>query len=411
MGCTRLAEEIRPDFPVLQRRVNDRPLVYFDNAATTQKPRLVIEALQRYYEQYNANVHRGVHTLAAEATEAYEEAHKRVARFINARSWREVVFTRNATESLNLVAYAWGLRRLRPGDRVLTTIMEHHSNLVPWQQIARRVGAHLDFADVTDDGRLNLDDLFAKITEHTKVVTLTLASNVLGTVNPVPEIARRAHEVGAIVVVDAAQAAPHMPLDVQALGADFVAVSGHKMMAPTGIGFLWGREELLEDMDPFLYGGEMIHEVWPDRATWNELPWKFEAGTPNIAGGIGLAAAVDYLSRIGMDRVEACERELTAYALKRLLEFPGLTLYGPRDVQDRLGVLSFALEGIHPHDIASILDLHGVAVRSGSHCAQPLMRRLGVEGTARISLYVYNTPEEVDRAVEALRKVWDIFKG
>ncbi len=409
IGTDEWVKAIRKDFPIFERKVNGHPLVYFDNAATTQRPHSVIEAVDQFYRTYNANVHRGVHTLAAEATEAYEMAHKKVAKFIHAKRWREIVFTRNATEALNLVAYAWGLHRLKPGDNIVTTIMEHHSNLVPWQKVAKWTGATLRVADVTEEGRLNLDHLRSLIDEHTKVVAVTSVSNTLGVVNPIPEIARWAHEVGAIVVVDGAQGVPHIPTDVQAWDVDFLAASGHKMLGPTGIGFLYGKEDLLEEMEPFLFGGEMIREVWVDRATWNELPWKFEAGTPNIAGGIGLAAAVDYLMQIGMENIEAYERELTAYALERLKEVPGIVLYGPDSAEDRVGVLSFNLGEIHPHDVASILDYHGIAIRSGHHCAQPLMRRLGMEGAARISLYFYNTKEEIDLAVEVLHKALEIF--
>lgn len=395
----------RKDFPIFKRLVNGKPLIYFDNAATTQRPIQVIEAVRKFYETYNANVHRGVHTLSYEATVAYEEAHKKVARFINARSWREIIFVRNASEALNLVMYAYALNRLRPGDEIVTTVSEHHSNLVPWFYLRDRKGVILKFADVHDDGRLNLEHLRSLITEKTKIVTVVHASNITGVIHPVREIGKWAHEVGAIFVVDGAQSVPHIPVDVQEIDADFFAASGHKMLGPTGIGFLYGKQEILEEMDPFLYGGDMIFEVTLEGATWNELPWKFEAGTPNIAGGIGLGAAVDYLTGIGMDRIYAHEQELTAYALQRLSEVKGLTLYGPRDTRDRLGVISFNIEGVHPHDIAHIFDEYGIAIRSGHHCAQPLMRRLGIPGAARASFYLYNTREEIDRMMEAIAQV------
>lgn len=399
----------REDFPIFKRLVNGKPLIYFDNAATTQRPIQVIEAIRKFYETYNANVHRGVHTLSYEATVAYEEAHKKVARFINARSWREIIFVRNASEALNLVMYAYALNRLQPGDEIVTTVSEHHSNLVPWFYLRDRKGVVLKFADVHEDGRLNLDHLRSLITEKTKIVTVIHASNITGVINPVKEIGKWAHEVGALFVVDGAQSVPHIPVNVQEIDADFFAASGHKMLGPTGIGFLYGKQEILEEMEPFLYGGDMIFEVTLEGATWNELPWKFEAGTPNIAGGIGLGAAVDYLLNIGMENIYAHEQALTAYALERLSEIKGLTIYGPLDVRDRLGVISFNIEGVHPHDIAHIFDAHGIAIRSGHHCAQPLMRRLRIPGAARASFYLYNTREEIDRMVEAIAEVQKLF--
>ncbi len=402
-----VAERIRADFPILNQTVNGRPLVYLDNAATTQKPRQVIEAVARYYETSNANVHRAIHTLGERATEQYEGARERVARFVGARDAREVVFTRNATEALNLVAYAWGLRRLGPGDEIVTTLMEHHSNFVPWQQVAEARGARLRVAAPEPDGTLDLERLAGLFTERTRLVAVTHASNVLGTINPVDEIARRAHEAGALVVVDGAQSAPHMPVDVAALGCDFFAFSGHKMLGPTGIGVLWGRRELLEAMEPFLYGGDMIAGVRLEGADWNEVPYKFEAGTPNIAGAIGLAAAIDYLEAVGMENVHAHEQRLTAYARRWLEEVGGIEIYGPRG--ERSGLLSFNLAGIHPHDVATVLNEEGVAIRAGHHCAQPLMDWLEVPATNRASFYIYNTEADVDRLAAALVKTKEFF--
>ena len=399
---------VRHDFPILHQEVHGHPLVYLDNAASSQKPLRVIEAIDDYYRRYNANVHRGIHKLSEEATTAYEEARKKVARFINARSPKEVIFTRNTTESINLVAYSWGRANIREGDEILLTEMEHHSNLVPWQLLAQEKGARLRFVPITDDGLLDLDALDGLLTERTKLVSVVHMSNVLGTINPVAEIVRRAHEVGALVLLDGAQSVPHLRVDVQALDCDFLAFSGHKMCGPTGIGVLYGKRELLEAMPPFLGGGDMIREVHLERSTWNSLPWKFEAGTPSIAQGIGLGYAVDYLTEIGMEAIHAHEREVTAYALSRLSEIPGITLYGP-PVKLRGGVVSFNLEGVHPHDIATILDSEGVAIRAGHHCAQPLMRRLGVVATARASFYLYNTCEEVDVLVRAVEKAKQIF--
>lgn len=401
--------KIREDFPILKREIHGKPLVYLDNAATTQRPRVVIEALTRFYEQYNANVHRAVHTLSHEASVAYENAHKKVAKFLNARSWREVIFTRNATEALNLVAYAWGFWNLQEGDEVVLTIMEHHSNLVPWLMLRERKGIVLKFVDVDDRGRLRLDQLREAITPKTKLVGMIHASNVLGTVNPVSAIIEEAHRVGALTVLDAAQSAPHIPLDVQELDCDFLAASGHKMLGPTGTGFLYAKREWLESMAPFLHGGDMIAAVTLEGATWNELPWKYEAGTPSIADGIALGAAVEYLMDWGMEAVYAHERKLLEYALERLLSLEGIVVYGPHDPEDRLGVISFNVEGVHPHDLAGVLDEEGIAVRSGHHCAQPLMARLGMDNTARASFYLYNTEDEVDRLIEGIQKAKRVF--
>ncbi len=402
---------VRKDFPILEREVRGTRLVYLDNAATTQKPKQVIEALVRYYSHYNANVHRAVYALSEEATNAYEEARRKVARFINAPSPECIVFTRNATEALNLVAYSWAHWNLRPGDEILLTEMEHHSNLVPWQLIAAERDARLRFIPVdVSTGKLVLDDLDDLLTDRTRIVSVTQMSNVLGTINPVKEIAEKAHQVGAIMVVDGAQSVPHIPVDVQDLGCDFLAFSGHKMLGPTGIGVLYGRYEVLERMEPFLGGGDMIREVWLDRASWNQVPYKFEAGTPNIADAIALGVAVDYLSALGMDEVRRHEIDLTKYALEVLSGFGDeITIYGPQRAEDRGGVIAFNFAEIHPHDLGTILDSEGVAIRAGHHCSQPLMRKLGVSATARASFYIYNLPEEVDALVRALKRAKEIF--
>jgi cysteine desulfurase/selenocysteine lyase len=402
-------QQIRQDFPILSRKVHDKPLVYLDNAATTQKPRQVIDALVQYYSRYNANIHRGIHALAEEATAAYEAVRQQTAAFIGAASERSIVFTRNATEAINLVANAWGRAHLKPGDEILLTEMEHHSNLVPWQLIAGSTGASLAFIGVTDDGHLKLDEYGRKLTGRTKLVGVTQMSNVFGTVNPIEPIVEQAHRAGALVLVDAAQSAPQMPLDVQRLGCDFLAFSSHKMLGPTGVGILYARETLLESMDPFLGGGEMIADVHLTRATWNEIPWKFEAGTPNIADVIAFGKALEYLQRIGLEQIRQHEQELTGYAIARLSQIAELTIYGPRSVEGRGGVVAFNLDGLHPHDVGTILDAEGVAIRAGHHCAKPLMRRLGVAATARASFYVYNTREEIDRLVEALHAVKAFF--
>jgi cysteine desulfurase/selenocysteine lyase len=400
--------EIRKDFPIFERRIHGKPLVYLDNAATTQKPRRVIETEKKFYEETNANIHRAVHTLSYESTKLYEEAHKKVARFIGAKSWREVVLTRNATESINLVAYGWGLRNLKEGDEVLITVMEHHSNIVPWQMLREQRGVTLKFLDVDDGGRLDLDELPRLLTERTKLVGIIHASNVLGIVNPVRDVIAEAKKLGALVLVDAAQSAPHIPIDVSALDCDFLAASGHKMLGPTGIGFLYGRRELLDNMSPFIFGGDMIETVTLEKSTWNELPWKYEAGTPNIAGGIGLGAALDYLDNVGMASVISHEQELLNYTLESLSDLPGIELYGSSE--ERVGVITFNIKGIHPHDVAGILDEEGIAVRSGHHCAQPLMRRLGIENAVRVSLYIYNTEEDIDRLTSTLHKITRVFK-
>jgi cysteine desulfurase/selenocysteine lyase len=402
-------QAIRNEFPILGREFNGKKLVFLDSAASSQKPLPVLEAMDKYYRTSHANVHRGIYRLSEEATDAYERARDRVARFINAPSRKELIFTRNATESINLVAHSWARAKLSSGDEILLTEMEHHANLVPWQLVAQEKDLTLRFIPITEDGRLDLTELDSLLTERTKLVAFTQASNVLGTLTPVRQIVDAAHAVGAIAVVDGAQGVPHLPVDVQALDCDFYAFSSHKMCGPTGIGVLWGRRELLQSMPPFMGGGEMIRRVELERSEWNELPYKFEAGTPAIAEAIGLGAAVDYLSGLGMETVRAHERELTAYALERLVEVPGLTAYGPTDLEVRGGVVAFALDGAHPHDIATILDSEAVAVRAGHHCAMPLHKRLGLPATTRASFYIYNLPEEIDRLVEALYKVKHIF--
>jgi len=400
---------VRQDFPILERTVHGRPLVYLDNAATTQKPRAVIDALVRYYENYNANIHRGLHTLSEEATARYEEVRLKVAGFIGAPAPESIVFTRNTTESINLVAHAWGRKYLRAGDEIVLTVMEHHSNLIPWQLLARATGAKLRFVDIDDDGRLLWDDFERLVGPRTRVVAVTHMSNVLGTINPVKEITELAHSRGALVVVDAAQSVPHLPVDVQVLDCDFMAFSAHKMLGPTGVGVLYARQGLLEEMDPFLGGGEMISRVLLEESTWNEVPWKYEAGTPNVADVIAFGAAIQYLQGLGMDAVRAHEKEITAYALEALAALPEVVAYGPRDPEARGGVVAFNLGDLHPHDVGTVLDRYGVAVRAGHHCAQPLMRRLGCVATARASFYVYNRLDEVDALVEGVREANRFF--
>ncbi len=405
-------ERIRRDFPLLGRTVHDHPLVYLDSAATSQKPASVIAAESRYYDEINANVHRGVYQLSTEATDAYEAARARVARFLGARDPAGVVFVRGTTEAVNLVATSLGRGRLAKGDRVITTVMEHHSNIVPWHFLREYAGIDLQFLDIDAQGRLRVEQLDRLLTPSTKVVTLAHVSNVLGTKNPVREIADRAHSVGALVVVDAAQSAPHLPIDVEALGADFVAFSGHKVLGPMGIGVLWGRPELLETLPPAQGGGEMIREVHTDRVDYTTPPGRFEAGTPNVAGAIGLSSALDYLSAIGWDELRSHERRLLQAFVSGAQERLGdaLTVFGPTDIAERYGVASFALKGIHPHDLASILDERGVCVRAGHHCAQPLMERLGVPALTRVSPYVYNTADEIGVALNGIDEAARLFK-
>ena len=396
---------VRADFPYLEELVNGKPVAFLDSAASTQKPRQVLDAMRDFYEHRYANVHRGVYRLAERATEGYEGAREKVRAFVNAPSTREVVFTRSATEGINLVAYAWGLDHLGPGDVVVITELEHHSNFVPWQFVANRTGASFRHIPIDDVGELQLDTLDEiAASGKVKVVANNLVSNSLGTVNPVEKLAAWAHDQGAIMVVDAAQAAPHRPIDVQALGCDFLAISSHKLCGPSGVGALWGKAELLEQMSPFNLGGEMIRSVSLERTSWNELPYKFEAGTPAIAEAYGFGVAIDYLSELGLDAIERHEHELTEYALGKLAELDWIRVFGP-PVERRAGIVSFDVAGIHPHDVAQILDWEGVAVRAGHHCTQPLMSRLGVAATTRASFYLYTIPEEVDRLVQGLHKV------
>jgi cysteine desulfurase/selenocysteine lyase len=396
-----LGERCRRDFPILSRVVNGQPLVYLDSAASSQKPASVIEAVQRYYETSHANVHRSIHTLGEEATELYEGARDAVRAFIGARVREEIIFTRGTTESINLVAQAVG-RTLAPGDEILVTELEHHSNLVPWQMVCRDRGTVLRAVPVLPDGYLDLDAYARLLSPRTRVVALAHVSNVLGTINPVARMVEQAHRVGALVLLDGAQAVPHLPVDVTALGADFYAFSGHKMLGPTGIGVLHGRREVLDRLEPAWGGGEMIKEVWIDRAQWNDLPWRFEPGTPPIAGAVGLHAAVEYLSKLGMAQVSAHEQALTALTMEALARIPGVTLYGPANPEMKGAVVAFNVEGIHPHDGAAALDLHGIAVRAGHHCAQPLMKRLGIVGTLRASFSVYSTALDVQRLADGV---------
>ncbi len=403
-------QSVRNDFPILNRKVNGVPLVYLDNAATSQKPASVIRALVDYYEGYNANVHRGAHTLAVEATVAYEEAREKVARFINAPSPENIVFVRNTTEAINLVALAWAMQRVGEGDRIVATEMEHHSNLVPWQHVARTKGATLDLMAVGADYTLDLSDLDALLTPNAKLVALTHVSNVLGTITPVEQVCAAAHSAGARVLVDGAQSVPHMPVDVQRIGCDFLAFSGHKMLGPTGIGALYVAPDALGELEPFLRGGEMVLEVTYEKASWAPPPMKFEAGTPNIADAIALGAAVDYLNGIGMENVREHEIAITRYALERFKELEEAETYGPTNLDVRGGVASFYLGDVHPHDISQVLDSRGVAIRAGHHCAMPLVRsKLNVPATARASFYLYNTEEEVDMLIEGLKRTLEYF--
>ena len=398
------AQRLRADFPIFEQLIHGKPLSYLDSAVTSQKPRQVLDAIRTFYETSNANVHRGVYTLSERATAEFEQAREKVASFVNAPSAREIVFTRQATEALNLVAYAWGLNNLGPGDVAVVTELEHHSNFVPWQYMAQRTGADFRMLRIDDNGELQLDSLDELARDgQVKVVATNLVSNSLGTINPVEKLSAWAHEHGAIMVVDAAQAAPHHPVDVQALGCDFLALSAHKMCGPTGVGALWGRRGLLESMEPFNFGGHMISKVRFEQTTWGEVPHKFEAGTMPIAEAVGLGAAIDYLTAIGIEAIEAHEQELAAVALERLGEIPGVVLYGP-PADRRAGIVSFNVEGIHPHDIAQVLDSEGVAIRAGHHCCQPLMTRLGVAATNRASFYLYTVPEEIDRLVDGINK-------
>ncbi len=408
-------EAICGDFPILSRTVHGKPLVYLDSGASSQKPRAVIDAMSAYYQTTHANVHRGVYELSEEATALMEKARVKVARFLNARQAKQVIFTRNTTESINLVAYSWGSANIHAGDLIVLTEMEHHSNLVPWQLLAQRTGARLEFIPVTDDGLLRLDIYEQLLRQQPKMVAFTHMSNVLGTINPAKAMIAQAHAAGAVALLDGAQGVPHLPVDVQELDADFLCFSGHKMLGPTGIGILYGKRDLLEAMPPFMGGGDMIRSVGLRHSTWNDLPWKFEAGTPAIAEAIGLGAAIDYLGALGMENVQRHEQAVTRYALEQLQAVPGVTLYGPPSTMNqgtaqRGGVVSFTVGEIHPHDLASILDQEaGVAIRAGHHCAQPLMDRYGLAATARASFYVYTLPEEIDALVKGLQKAIEIF--
>ncbi|KSU83369.1 MULTISPECIES: cysteine desulfurase [Fictibacillus] len=400
------AQEVRKLFPILHQEVNGKPLVYFDSAATSQKPVPVIEALEKYYREYNSNVHRGVHTLGTRATDAYEGAREKVRRFINAKSTQEVIFTRGTTTSINTVAASYGLSNLSEGDEIVITPMEHHSNIIPWQQVAKKTGATLKYIPLKEDGSIDLQDVENTVTEHTKIVSVMQVSNVLGTINPVKEIGAIAHKHGAIMVVDGAQSTPHLKVDVQDLDCDFFAFSSHKMCGPTGIGVLYGKKALLSKMEPVEFGGEMIDFVDLYDSTWKELPWKFEGGTPIIAGAIGLGAAIDFLSDIGLDNIHRHEEELAKYAIEQMSEMEGITIYGPKE---RAGIVTFNIDEVHPHDVATVLDAEGIAVRAGHHCAQPLMKWLNTSSTARASFYLYNTKDEIDSFVKGLVTTKEYF--
>lgn len=402
-------QEIKSYFPILNQEINGHPLVYLDSAATSQKPVQVIEALKNYYEHDNSNVHRGVHTLGNRATEKYEGAREKVRKFINANSMEEIIFLRGTTTAINLVAQSYGRANVNEGDEIVITYMEHHSNIIPWQQLAKERGAILKYVELEKDGTISLEQVRAAVTERTKIVSMVYVSNVLGTMNPVKEVAQIAHENGAVMVVDGAQAAPHLKIDVQQLDCDFFAFSGHKMCGPTGIGVLYGKKELLNNMEPVEFGGEMIDFVGLYDSTWKELPWKFEGGTPIIAGAVGLGAAIDFLNEIGLNEIEKHEHQMAAYAMDKMSSIEGLEIYGPADPQHRAGIVTFNLNDVHPHDVATVLDMSGIAVRAGHHCAQPLMKWLEVTATARASFYLYNSESDVDRLVEGLRSAKEYF--
>ncbi|MBC1676116.1 cysteine desulfurase [Listeria welshimeri] len=402
-------QKIRADFPILDQEINEKPLAYLDNAATSQKPKQVIEALTHYYEFDNANVHRGVHTLAARATDAYESARVKVAKFIHAREVAEIIFTRGTTSAINLVVDSYAEANIEAGDEIVISYLEHHSNLIPWQQLAKRKDAVLKYIELEEDGTISVEQAQKTISEKTKIVALAHVSNVLGTITPIREIAAIAHKFGAVILVDGAQAVPHMEVNVVDLDADFYAFSGHKMMAPTGIGALYGKRELLDAMEPTEFGGEMIDFVELYDSTWKELPWKFEAGTPIIGGAIALGAAIDYLAEVGLANIHAHEQELVGYAIEEMSKIEGITIYGPKDASKRCGLVTFNLEGAHPHDIATILDEDGIAIRAGHHCAQPLMKWLDVSSTARASFYIYNTKEEIDALIDGLKLTKEYF--
>jgi cysteine desulfurase/selenocysteine lyase len=407
-----LADQVRADFPLLKQTVHDRPLVYLDNAATSQKPKLVLETLQDYYQTYNSNVHRGVHTLSALATDAYEHAREKIAGFVGARSSQEIIYTRNASEAINLVAYSWGLSQLQAGDEIILTVMEHHSNLIPWQMMAAKTGAVLRFVNLTPSQEFDLDHFQSLLSDRTRLVSCVHVSNTLGCINPLEQISPLAHDRGAKVLVDACQSVPHLAIDVQSLDCDWLVASGHKMCGPTGVGFLYGKLDLLRSMPPFLGGGEMIADVYLDHSTYADVPHKFEAGTPAIAEAIALGAAVDYLQQVGMDKIHAYEAELTQYLFQRLATIPQVQTYGPLpqgDGSNRAALAAFTAGEVHPHDLSTILDQAGIAIRAGHHCTQPLHRQLKVQSTARASLYFYNTKPEIDRFIEALQEAVDFF--
>ncbi|MBD2001578.1 SufS family cysteine desulfurase [Leptolyngbya sp. FACHB-541] len=409
-----LAAQVRADFPILHQEIHGKPLVYLDNAATSQKPVAVLNALQHYYQHDNANVHRGVHTLSSRATDAYEGARDKVANFVNAASRQEIIYTRNASEAINLVAYAWGNSNLQRGDEIILSVMEHHSNLIPWQLLAQRTGAVLKFVELTERQEFDLEHFKSLLSDKTKLVSVVHVSNTLGCINPVKEIVELAHHYGAKVLIDACQSVPHMTVDVQAMDCDWLVASGHKMCAPTGIGFLYGKLDLLRSMPPFLGGGEMIADVFFDHSTYADLPHKFEAGTPAIAEAIALGAAVDYLSSLGMDKIHAYEAELTAYLFQQLQQIPELTLYGPKPDskgEGRAALSAFTAGSVHPHDLSTILDQAGIAIRAGHHCTQPLHRHVGAQSTARASLYFYNTREEIDTFIASLKEAIEFFSG
>lgn len=404
-----LNKDIRKDFPILDQEINEHPLVYLDSAATSQKPQQVIDAVSKYYEHDNSNVHRGVHTLGNRATEGYEGARDKVRDFINAKSREEIIFVRGTTTAINTIAQSYGDANVGEGDEIVISTMEHHSNIIPWQQLAKRTGGVLKYVELEKDGTISLDKVREVVTNRTKIVSIMHVSNVLGAINPIKEITEIAHENGAIMVVDGAQAAPHMKVDVQQLDCDFYAFSGHKMVGPTGIGVLYGKKALLNKMEPVEFGGEMIDFVGLQESTWKELPWKFEGGTPIIAGAIGLGAAIDYLEEIGLDNIEKHEQKLAAYAMEKMAEVEGITIYGPTDPMKRASLVTFNLNDVHPHDLATVLDMNGIAVRAGHHCCQPLMKWLDVSATARASFYIYNTEADVDRLVDGLRIAKEYF--
>ncbi len=402
-------QNARQDFPILDQDVNGKPLIYLDSGASSQKPAVVIEAMNTYYREYNANVHRGIYQISEKASDIYEKSRKKVGRFINANSWREIIFTRNTTESINLVAFSWGHANIKAGDVIISTEMEHHANIIPWQQLAVRTGATVKYIPVTKQGYLDMAAFDELLTPEVKLVAVTQMSNVLGTITPIAEIIQKAHAVGALVLLDGAQSVPHLSVDVQAIDCDFLAFSGHKMLGPTGVGVLWARKEILTDMPPFMTGGDMIKKVTLDGCDWNDLPWKFEAGTPSIAEVIGLGYAVDYLTELGMENIRQHEIELLIYALDKLNQVEGLRIYGPQNPAERGGSITFTLGDIHAHDVAALLDREGIAVRAGHHCAMPLHDKFGLQATTRASFYIYNTPADIDALVVALEKTMELL--